>query len=168
MGMPRRVLVVAAADPAEKPLLKVEVLTADMPHPGWMRFELEASAPEFEEPTVCWYRVPAEAASIELQSEVTEADIQRRADGEDVIDAVGRDLVDAIRGVLGSAGLYRGRRGLPYGELWKRLQRDHAKLMSHESRDLDEEVFNPLLKAGVIVHDPDVRSSAVPRFLLPE
>lgn len=73
--MPRRMLVVYRDEP--KPLLKLEVLGADMPHPGWMRLELQAGAPKWEEPTVCWYRVP-DGASVELQSEVTDADIMAR------------------------------------------------------------------------------------------
>jgi hypothetical protein len=75
--MPRRMLVVYRVE-EPKPLLKLEVLNADMPHPGWMRFELKAGAPDWEEPTICWYRVPPEA-SVELQSEVTDADVLARA-----------------------------------------------------------------------------------------
>ncbi|MET7395602.1 hypothetical protein ABZS66_19140 [Dactylosporangium sp. NPDC005572] len=74
--MPRRMLVVTRGTEPQA-LLKLEVLNADMPHPGWMRFELQASAPDWEEPTICWYRVP-DGASVELQSEVTDADVMAR------------------------------------------------------------------------------------------
>jgi hypothetical protein len=75
--MPRRMLVVSNTE-ERTPLLKLEVLNADMPHPGWVRFELEASAPEWEEPTVCWYRVPPTATFVELQSDVTNEDVLAR------------------------------------------------------------------------------------------
>lgn len=79
----RRILVVCGigspADPAPKPVLKLDVLDAEMVHPGWMRFRLEASAPDWEEPTVCWYRVP-EGMSVELQSQVEDADVLARLD----------------------------------------------------------------------------------------
>lgn len=75
--MPRRMLVVSS-DGELKPLLKLEVLNADMPHPGWVRFELEAGAPDWEEPTVCWYQVPPGVTYVELQSEVTDADVMAR------------------------------------------------------------------------------------------
>jgi hypothetical protein len=76
--MPRKILLVSP-DNAAKPLLRLEVLEADMPHPGWIRFTMQASAPGWEDPTVCWYRIPADATHVELQSEVTDADVMQRA-----------------------------------------------------------------------------------------
>lgn len=80
----RRMLVVVAiggGEVAAKPELKLTVLDAEMVHPGWLRFTLEASAPEWEEPTVCWYHIP-EGMSAELQSEVEDADVLDRLESK--------------------------------------------------------------------------------------
>jgi hypothetical protein len=88
---------------------------------------------------------------------------------ENVVDEVGRDLVDAIRSVLGSAGIWLGRPGLVDGELLRRLRRDHAA----EAAKLDDlsfadfiDILQRLTGAGIIAQIP-ARSSAGPRFLLP-
>lgn len=77
--MPRRVLLVTR-DGETEPLLKLDVLDADMVQPGWMRFRLEAVVPGWETPTTCWYPVPP-GASVELQTRVTDADVLARLDG---------------------------------------------------------------------------------------
>lgn len=71
--MAQRVLVVYMSGEA-KPLLRLDVLDADMVHPGWMRFRLEATVPGWETPTTCWYPVPP-GASVELQTKLTDADV---------------------------------------------------------------------------------------------
>jgi len=76
--MPKRLLVVSGDNP--RALMKLEVIEADMPHPGWLRFTMEAGLPGWEEPTVCWYRVPAEAHTIEVQSQITDADVMARSE----------------------------------------------------------------------------------------
>lgn len=73
----KRVLVVAGDAP--KALMKLDVLDADMPHPGWMRFRLESSIPTWESPTTVWYRVPDGADTVELQHEIEDADVAKRA-----------------------------------------------------------------------------------------
>jgi hypothetical protein len=70
----KRVLVVCEIGNPIPPIMKLEVLGAEMSHPGWMRFTLEAGAPDWEEPTICWYRVP-EGASVELQSQIEDQDV---------------------------------------------------------------------------------------------
>lgn len=73
--MSEKVLVVASDTPGAKPLLKLTVLEADMPHPGWVRFSLASTIAEWEDPTICWYRVPDEATYIELQDHITDDDV---------------------------------------------------------------------------------------------
>lgn len=71
----KRLIIVGANNEV---LSKLPVLTADMVHPGWMRLELEPPAPGWEQPTICWQRVPSEAHIVELQDRVTEADVIAR------------------------------------------------------------------------------------------
>lgn len=70
----KRILLVSAIGDPTPPIMKLEVLEAQMTHPGWMRFTLEAGAPDWEEPTICWYRVP-DGASVELQSQIEDKDV---------------------------------------------------------------------------------------------
>ena len=80
----KRILVVYA-EGGGKPHLKLEVLDAEMIFPGWMRFTLEAGAPDYGDPTVCWYRVPDEM-SVELQHEIEDQDVLDRLAGPPVVD----------------------------------------------------------------------------------
>jgi hypothetical protein len=75
--MTERVLL-AVAGGTENPMLKVNVLDAEMVHPGWMMFRLASAIPDYEEPTTVWYRVPEAARLIELQDHVTDADVRSR------------------------------------------------------------------------------------------
>lgn len=72
----KRILVVTEAD-NPKAIMKLDVLEAEMVHPGWMRFTLEAGAPDWKEPTICWYRIP-DGASVELQSQIEDKDVIER------------------------------------------------------------------------------------------
>lgn len=74
--MSERWLVVSGDSP--KPIMKLQVIDADMPHPGWVRFTMPANLAHIgEEPTICWYHVPADAHTIEVQSELVEDDFAR-------------------------------------------------------------------------------------------
>lgn len=70
----KRQLVVYGPD--AKVHLKIDVLRAEMPHPGWVWFVLPSDLPGWPLETHSWYRVP-EGASVELQVELEDIDVMR-------------------------------------------------------------------------------------------
>jgi hypothetical protein len=81
----KRLLLVAGAEPGAPTLLALEVVDADMVFPGWLRFELESEIPDWEKPTVCWYRVPSEASMVELQYQIEDDDVRKRQAAADQV-----------------------------------------------------------------------------------
>jgi hypothetical protein len=81
------------------------------------------------------------------------------------------DLVDAIRAVLADNPDYRGRPGLGTNALRRRIKRHHPAVyewhIATESwSHFNDHVLKSLADAGILRADPDVRSTAGPRWLL--
>jgi len=122
--MPKRTLTIRPNKSSNEVLFKLDVLDADMPHPGWMRCEIDLQEKTGTKATV-WYQVPSRANYIELLTAETTDEARKREQADRKEDTaqefVDRMLVEATLTAVGRD--FRGAPGVVASEIWRRVER---------------------------------------------